>query len=69
MGHISAGGRRAGFGGTAKVKNNRAIATAATGEDTLRNESSRTDDVGMTTIEPESIKDHAQSYYQSKLTQ
>ena len=60
VGHISAGRHRAGFGVNAKAQTSRAIATAATGVETLRNGSSRvTDDVGMTTIEPESINYHA----------
>ena len=73
VGHISAaGGRRAaGFG--IKPHASRAIATAATGFDTLGgNGSSGTGELGMTSIEPDvasSIKDKAQSYYQSKLTQ
>ena len=73
VGHISAaGGRRgvAGFG--AKPQASRAIATAATGFDTLGgNGSSGTGELGTITIEPEiasSIKDQAQSYYHSKLT-
>ena len=71
VGHISAGGagRRGGFG--VKPQTSRAIATAATGVDSLGQGSSGTGELGrtMTNEAPDSIKEQAQSYYHSKLTQ